>query len=262
MAKLAELRKQAKGMGIAPTMIRACNTTEELEAVIRGFGGDGNGDAPKAAKKHAVKKAVAKKKGKSTKSASSKTAPVAKKSAKAGKTKRPSAAKSTSVKGTDGPSGRHVLDGVDFSHDDGWNARDGSAPDRIIKALKRFKGNRDKVYDHLEADVWDFVGKKKRNGEKRTKDEARDMLVYRIARTAWDFAMRTGQHEKSENRVQYGSGGTGQGVWKPKKGNSKATKTTKGTSKRKTATSKKAGTKKASAKKSTTKKGKKSGKKK
>ena len=54
------------------------------------------------------------------------------------------------------------------------------------------------------------------------------MLAYRIARTAWDFALKTGQHEKAENRVEYGTGGTGAGVWKPaKKATAKARTATK-----------------------------------
>jgi uncharacterized low-complexity protein len=43
------------------------------------------------------------------------------------------------------------------------------------------------------------------------------MLRYRISRTLFDFAVQTGQHEVAKNRVQYGTGGTGQGVWKPAK---------------------------------------------
>jgi hypothetical protein len=227
MPKLADLRKQAKAMEIAPSLIRACDTAEELQAVINGFGG-GNGDAPRAAKKSAVKKAAAKKAAAKkskviSKSASSKSAPAAK-SAKSGKAKRPTAVK-TQAKGTDGPSGRHLLDGVDFSDTDGWNPREGSAPDRIVKALKKFRGNRSKVFDFLVDDVWDFVGKKKADGSKRSKPDAEEMLRYRISRTAFDFAVRTGQHEPSENRVQYGTGGTGDGVWKPKKAATTKTKT-------------------------------------
>lgn len=222
-AKLAELRKQAKEMGIAPGIIRGCNTADELQSVIAGFGGEDTPAKPRkksAVKKAAaVKKATAKKSGNS-KSASSKKAPAAK-SAKSGKAKRPSAAKA-STKGTDGPSGRHLLNGVDFSNTDGWNPREGSPPDRIVKALKRFKGNRSKVFDHLSGDVWDFVGKKKADGSKRGKADAEAMLRYRISRTAFDFAVRTGQHEPSDNRVTYGTGGTGEGVFKRKgKGNSK-----------------------------------------
>lgn len=232
MAKLADLRKTAKGMGIAPGMIRACNTAEELQAVIRGFGGGDDAPAPNAKprkksavkKASAVKKSAAKKSGNS-KSASKKSAPAATKSAKSGKAKRPTTQKASN---TDGPSGRNMLNGVDFSETDGWNPRDGSPPDRIIKALRRFKGNRSKVFDFLVDDIWDFVGKKKADGTKRNKAEAEHMLKYRISRTAFDFAVRTEQHEPSDNRVTYGTGGTGEGIFKRKgKGNSKPAATKK-----------------------------------
>jgi hypothetical protein len=83
--------------------------------------------------------------------------------------------------------------------------------------VRKSRGNRAKAFEILKADVWDFVGKVKRNGEKRTKSEAEAMLRYRISRTLFDFAVQTGQHEVAKNRVQYGTGGTGQGVWKPAK---------------------------------------------
>lgn len=241
MATLAEKRKEAKDLGIAATLIRSAENVRELQAIIDG---SGKGKSkPKAAKKKAVakkksatKKSAAKKattkksNSKSTKSASSKTTP-AKSTKKKGTAKRSSTAKAKS----NSDSGRYTLDGVDYNETDGWNPRDGSAPDRIVKALKRFKGNRSKVLDFLIGDVWDFAGKKKRDGSKRTKAEAEAMLVYRIARTDWDFALKTGQHEKSDNRVEYGTGGTGAGTFKragakkstAKKSNSKKAGTTK-----------------------------------
>lgn len=222
-AKLAELRKQAKDLGIAPALIRACDTPEELQSVITGFGGGNDADAPAKPRKKAHGK-VAKAKGKkgNSTSASSKSAPAATKSAKSGKAKRPTAAKAKKQNtGTDGPTGRNLLNGVDFSSTDGWNPREGSPPDRIVKALKRYKGNRGKVFDALVGEIWEFVGKKKADGSKRNKADAESMLRYRISRTAFDFAVRTGQHETSDNRATYGEGGTGQGIFKRKgKGNS------------------------------------------
>ena len=111
--------------------------------------------------------------------------------------------------------GRNTLDGVDYTLTDGWNAREGSAPDKIVKALRKFRGNRTKVFEARKSDVWFYVGKKKANGTKRTKADAEAMLKYRISRTAWDLAMRTGQHKSSSNRVEYGTGGTGNGTFKP-----------------------------------------------
>lgn len=246
MATLGEKRKEAKDLGIAATLIRSAENARELQKIIDDH--NSGGEKPKVSKKKSVaKKSVAKKstakkssaKKENSKSASSKSAPA--KSAKSGATK----AKRSATAKSDSDSGRNTLDGVDYNETDGWNARDGSAPDRIVKALKRFKGNRSKVFDYLVGDVWDFAGKKKRNGEKRTKPEAEAMLKYRIARTDWDFALRTGQHEKSGNRVEYGTGGTGAGTFK-RNGSSK-----KSTSKSNSSTSKKVS--KSSAKKSTAK---------
>jgi hypothetical protein len=248
MATLAELRKRAKHLGIAPSVIRGADSVKELEGIIADFNSE---DAPakprkKSAVKKAVKKSAAKKlaaKKSAKKSASSKSAP-AKSTKKSGTAKRPTAAKSS--KGTDGPTGRHLLNGVNFSDDEGWNARPGSPPDRIVKALKKFRGNREKVFDALVGDVWDFVGKKKRDGSKRTKSDAEAMLRYRISRTAWEFAVRTGQHDAAQDRVEYGTGGTGMGVFKRAKrgGNSKSASKT---------STKKSSAKKSAAKKSSVK---------
>ena len=222
MATLAELRKEAKGMGIPATAIRGAENARELQAIINEHSGGGN-SKPKATKKvvakkkGAVKKSAAKKSA-VKKSASSKSAPAKSKTAK-----RPTTAKRTTAK-RDGDSGRYLLEGVNYSNTDGWNPRKGSAPDRIVNALRKFKGNRSKVFDFLKGDVYDFAGRKKRDGSKRTKAEAEAMLVYRIARTDWDFALKTGQHEKSENRVEYGTGGTGAGTFKRAGAKKSATK--------------------------------------
>lgn len=235
MAALAQLRKQAKEMGLAPSVIRGAETSEELQAEIDNFSNKAtNGSSTKKSSARVVKKAVVKKKSgsKSTtaKKSASKTKTATKKSsavkskpaAKKSAAKRQTSRKTTTTRATAEISGRHTLDDVDYSYTEGWNAREGSAPDRIIKALKKFRGNRDKVYDHLESDVWDFVGKKMANGSKRTKADALAMLAYRISRTAWDFAVRTEQHNPSQERVQYGTGGTGQGIWKSKASKARA----------------------------------------
>jgi hypothetical protein len=200
-------------MGIPAAVILKATTASALEKVIAD-----SSNSSKLRKKGAVKKvgrkAVAKKKTTTTRTsakASPRKASAPAKSRTSGKAKRPSNSTST-AKG-----GRNTLDSVDFSQTEGWNPRDGSAPDRIIKALKRFRGNRTKVFDHLRPDIADFVSAKKANGEKHTKASREAMLRYRISRTAWDFAMRTGQHEASSNRVEYGTGGTGNGTFKPAK---------------------------------------------
>lgn len=210
MAKLAELRKKAKGLGISAAVIRRATTASELQDAINAHSGSSK---PKAKAKAKKKGTVARKQTRTApakKKASGRKASTPAKSRKSGKAKRSS--NSTSSREPKG--GRNLLGKVNFSKTDGWNPREGSAPDIIVRALKRFKGDRTKVFNHLKGDVWDFVAKKKQNGDKRTKAEAEAMLRYRISRTAFDFAVRTGQHEPSDNRVEYGTGGTGEGVFK------------------------------------------------
>lgn len=110
--------------------------------------------------------------------------------------------------------GRHIIEAIDYGKTNGWNARSGSAPDRIVKALRKFRGNREKVFDLLVSDVDDFVGGKLRNGGRRNKGNKEAMLRYRIARTDWDFAIKTGQHKKATDRAEYGTAGFGTGVFK------------------------------------------------
>lgn len=151
------------------------------------------------AKKTATKKATTKKSA--APKAAAKKAPAAK-SAKAGKAKRPSPkAENTGV-------GRLSLDGkIDWAAEsEEWNPRAGGPVERLFKALKKARGDVDKAADALASDVWDFVGKIKRNGEKRTKAEANAMLRYRLNRTKWEFATRTGQHNPATDRVEYGTG--------------------------------------------------------
>lgn len=236
MATLAELRKRAKDMGIAATVIRSADSASELQSIID----DHDGGKSKKSAKRVVKKAVAKKKtakketgkkrgrpvgSKNSKKSAEKVKPAASKSksAKTGKAKRSTGSRTSSY---EAKGGRNTLGKVDFRITDGWNPREGSAPDLIIKALKRNKGDREKTFDDLWPDRKLFVGPTLRNGKKRElrgpMPSYEAMLKYRIARTLWDFAMQTGQHESSENRVEYGTGGTGNGSFKTAKKTAKA----------------------------------------
>lgn len=190
--KLQTLRRKAKSAGVSAKDIRGASSEAELRALIS----DANGTPRKASAKKAVKKAV---KRMAVKKSATK-APAAKSTK--GKAKR----LSTTPTKKNGASGRNLIDSVDFDKTKGWNPRAGSAPDRIMKALKKFKGNREKAFDSLSPDVWDFVGKVKRNGDKRTKTEAQEMLRYRISRTLFDFTVQTKQHKIASNRIAYGTG--------------------------------------------------------
>jgi hypothetical protein len=243
MARLAELRKTAKDMGISKAVILRATTASALEKVIADAKSHNGNSKPRkksaVAKKKTAAQAPAKKqtgrKNTARKNSGRKDSTPAK--SKGAQAKRSS--------NSNGNGGRNTLDSIDFSVTDGWNPRTGSAPDRIIKCLKKFRGNRTKAFEALKGDVWDFVNKKRPNGEKHTKASAEAMLKYRISRTLWDFAMRTGQHESSTNRVEYGTGGTGQGVFKRAKAG-RAQKASKPAAKKATA---KAGRKPAAAKK-------------
>lgn len=255
MATLPELRKQAKAAGHSTSDVRGADR-QELERMVASKPKSSKGSKGKAVVKKVA--AVAKKK-----SAGSKNAPAAKKST-AGKAKRRSTATATKTsktkttktrKATGGSGyvpkgGRNLLSRIKFSKTDGWNAREDSAPDRIIKALRKTKGDRQAAFEILKKDIRYFVNPKMRNGTKRNKAQMEDVLKYRISRTLWDFALKTGQHDKAENRVDYGTGGTGNGTFKAAK--KSARKATTAKSKTKTTTAK-GNSRKASSKSKTSK---------
>lgn len=249
MASIAALRKQAKDAGASRNEILAATTAEELQELIEEHSGNSSKSRRVVAKKKATvakKKSAARKQTRkasvSKKSSGRKSAPA--RSRKSGKAKR--SATATRSNGYVAKGGRNMIEDVDFSITDGWNPRPGSPPDLIVKALKKARGNREKVFEALKGNVFDFVGRKNAKGEKRSKADAEAMLRYRISRTMFDFAIRTEQHEPSANRVQYGTGDTGQGIFKPAKrtGRKAATRTVN----RKKSTARKTTAKKASRK--------------
>ena len=231
-SKIATLRAEAKAAGIPFSELRGLTQEDEIQAVIDRHTGSTMTRPRKAVAKKksttASRKARvsrARKSGTARKASARKSAPA--RSAKTGTAKRQATAKKTTAKrstarkstatarrnSTDN-GGRNLLNGVDYSVTDGWNPREGSAPDLIQKALKRFKGNREKAFDYLvdNYDLKDFVAPTDSRGRRRKKAEMEWQLRYRISRTAWDFAKRTGQHEPSTSRAVYGEGGTGIGV--------------------------------------------------
>ena len=324
MARLGQLREQAKALGIPGRLIRGAETAAELQSVIEDHKAHENGQtAPrkKSRTKKVVRKASQTRTAPRKKASKPKVKPANSKKRNVVATKstgdyskwgipklkaelasrgisagrgRPSQeryaalleaddagtrpkvgrkpkstpkARTTPVKRSKAPvqksttkrkvtkphvestNGRHIIGDVDFNETDGWNPRPGSAPDRIIKALKKKRGNREAAFKLLLPKVGDFVAAKKQDGKKRSKDEMEAMLRYRISRTLWDFAMRTGQHEASDERAEYGTAGTGEGTFKPAKQRVKApTRTVK---KKSTTTRKPTRTQKAKATKAT-----------
>lgn len=195
---ILKLKKQAVKLGMArDTAMKA--ERKELEDFIAGT------KAPE--KKAPAKKAVVAKKKAVVKKA------TGRKQVRKTPTATRSAAKKTAAKrapakaNSNGDSGRVAIGEIDWTvESDDWNPREGSAVQRLFKALKRAKGNVDKAYDALEADMYDFVGKTMRDGTRRDKASARNMLRYRLNRTKYDYAKATGQHASATNRAEYGTG--------------------------------------------------------
>jgi hypothetical protein len=232
-------------MGIAPAVIRTGTTVEEMQAIIDDHKAHDGTAAPRKvaprkksalAKTRGTRRAIPRKKSqaaaaeaparparKKTQAAATagtrKSRTVSTRPRKTSTSKTASARKTRTSKASTNDVGRHLLNSVDYKlvHE-GWNPRPGSPPDRIVKALAKFKGNRKKVYDFLLPNIDEFVKPKRQStGAKLTKSEKQAMLVYRISRTAWEFATRTGQHEQSKNRPKYGTGGTGTGAFEARK---------------------------------------------
>ena len=223
MAGMQALRKQAKAAGVPSSEIRSAESSAELRSLIKSAGKNGSGKTRVVKKSSAVKKGSAKRgrpKGSKNKASASKGKASTRKASGRKATTRKSAS-------TDG---RHTLDGVNFSDTDGWNPRDGYVPDVIVKALRKARGNRSKVFTALKGRLDKLVPKKTREGRSRTKSEREDYLRYLISRNAWAFAIATGQHEQSTNRVEYGTGGTGEGKFK--RNGKRSQKASKGTAKR------------------------------
>jgi hypothetical protein len=194
MATLMDMKKKARRLGMSAADARGADR-EELQDYI-----DQNSNSTKPRKKAAVaKKKIT-------------TGRVAKRKPgrpKGSTTRKPQARKANGATGNGhsrSTDGRHILSKIDYGKTKGWNPRPGSPPDRIIKSLKKHRGNRDKVFTELKASAFDFTGRKKRDGSKRSKAEAEQMLKYRISRTAWQFALATKQHKVATKRVEYGTG--------------------------------------------------------
>ena len=210
MATLHELKREARRAGVPAKDLRTATTPKQVRALIADASGNGSGT--KARGKRIVKKAVAAtkkstaRKGTVRKSASSTSAPAT------GRKNSGTAKRRATAPADD--SGRNLLGNIDWRDTDGWNPRDGSVPDIVVKALRKAKGDRERTFNALIGQLNTLVPVKTRNNVKRSKSDREQYLRYLIARNAWAFAIATGQHEKAENRAEYGSAGTGNGTFK------------------------------------------------
>ncbi len=188
-----KLKKEAVSLGMDKAEARTADRTT-LEAYIA-KASKGNSTVTKK-KTGTVAKKKAPTKTSTTKTAPRKTTPKAKTAPK------------RTPKVVSGNGGRHMVGSLDFSITDGWNPRAGSAVATIFKTLKRYKGSVDKTVDDLlpNAVSEGYVSSKKRDGTKRVKSEITALLRYRVNRTKFEFARRTGQHVSSAERIAYGTG--------------------------------------------------------
>ena len=197
---ILKLKKEAVAKGMPKDKARSA-TRADLTAFL----------AKPARKATPVKKASApvKKAAPARKTAATK-APVRKPAAKKSAPAKAPVAKATKRPATkptsNGDAGRNMIESLDYTITDNWNPRAGSAVEVIFKALKKYRGNVDKVFDALVPNISDFVGAKKQDGTKRTKQDRENMLRYRISRTKFDFAIKTEQHQIATERVEYGTG--------------------------------------------------------
>jgi hypothetical protein len=99
-----------------------------------------------------------------------------------------------------GKPGRNLIDRSAIDWKAEWPGGESGNRGIIMKALRRFKGNYAKVYDHLKPQARKMFPKSSKTGERYSADKARAQLRWYVGRTAFDFVTATGQHQKSTNR--------------------------------------------------------------
>lgn len=211
------LRAKAKRLGIDG--YKGMSPDELRQAIKSAEGKSGSSGRKTAAKSSANGRKSSGRKGTARKTAKSKvtkgTAKSSRKSASSAKsapaksTARKSSAKSGAAKGAkakrqtsgttkakaNGDVGRMAIDNasIDWKAESNVGASGGNRGD-IMKLLRRYKGNVDKVFDAL-ADNAQKMYPKTQDGKRRSKGEAQTLLRWHISRVKYDFAKDTGQHE-------------------------------------------------------------------
>ncbi len=223
MADIQSLRKQAKAAGMPVADVRTSTAAELRDYLASGSSASSKTKSRKSNPARGRKtRPAAKATTRGRKSAPAKRGPGRPKGS--GKsTTRKSAPR---AKASNGDAGRNFLEGINWGDHDAWNPRKGSPPDRIIRAVRKARGNRAKVVDQLMANVRDFVTLPK--GAKPNSEIARQRLAYRVSRVMWEFALKTGQHEIATNRAAPGQGeryaGNGKGSRKRSAAAAKSTR--------------------------------------
>lgn len=216
-ADIQALRKQAKAAGVPVSEVRTMTAAELRDAISAGGSSKsrkanpakGRKTRPTAKARPAAKRGrpakTEKRRGPGRPKGSTNKPTAAKTTAKRGRGRPAKAATATRARAaSNGDAGRNFLTGINWGDHEAWNPRKNSPPDQIIRLVRKHKGNRSKVVADLMPRIRDFVTLPK--GVNAKSDAARDRLAYRVSRVMWEFALKTGQHEKATNRAAPGQG--------------------------------------------------------
>lgn len=146
---------------------------------------------PKPAAKPAAKRTA-------TGSGSRSKAPVKSASRKVAAGKTPPVANVKPTRGAYRP-GRNTIDNSQIDWQAEWAGGKTGNRAIVLKSLRKFKGNKDKVFNALQPNAQAMFPKDD-NGKKRSKASAEALLRWTIGRVAFDFTTGTGQHKVSTNR--------------------------------------------------------------
>jgi hypothetical protein len=202
-----KLLAKAKSLGVANYRTL---TTAELEEAISNAEGTQSDNGASTSKKSATKtagktarKSASKKSAKSAPAKSASTGAQAKRQTTGGSKRKSSAKSSTSKKSTTARKpaaastngvGRMNIDNGAIDWQAEWGGGKSGNRKLVMDALRRFKGNTDKVFDKLR-DKAPTMYAKDNNGRKRSAEDARRLLSWHISRVKFDFVTQTGQHQ-------------------------------------------------------------------
>ena len=198
--EVVKLRGQARKAGIEDY---GSMSAAELRIALKGAGSSSKPSSKRKTRKSVTAIASTAAKRVTRKSASAKKTPAAKSPAR-GEAKRSSSGgstrKSVTPASSNGKPGRNLIDRkqIDWTLD--WAGGTKGNRGIIFKALRKHRGNYEKVYAALKADARKMFPKNTKTGERYSADKSRAQLKWYIGRTAFDYVTATKQHQKSTNR--------------------------------------------------------------
>ena len=194
-----QLRAKAKKLGIDGYKAMS---QDELRAAIKRAEGKSGSSGKTAAKKSSTngtaRKSASGRKSAAAKVTTPKKSAPKKSSAPKSSTRKPTAKKAPAAPAKRPSSGGAGRVGIDNASID-WTAesnvgKSGGNREVIMKSLRKFKGNVDKVFAALSDNAQKMYPKTE-DGKKRTKAEAQTLLRWHISRVKFDFVKDTGQHQ-------------------------------------------------------------------